>query len=304
MKIAENVVELIGKTPLVKINKFSSNATILAKVEFLNPSHSIKDRAAYAMIKDAFDKGLIDKDTLIIEPTSGNTGVGLAMVCAFYGLNLVLTMPSSMSVERQKLLAAFGAKLVLTSPNLGMQGAVDESLKLAKENPNSFIPSQFDNPANPKIHELTTAKEIIEATDGKVDIFIASFGTGGTLSGVGKALKNYNNDIQIIGIEPASSPLITQGYAKSHKIQGIGANFIPKNLNQNIIDEFITVKDESAYEMTKNLAKKEGLLVGISSGANVFAANLVASRVENKGKIIVTILCDTGERYLSTGVFE
>lgn len=304
MKIAENVVELIGKTPLVKINKFSSNATILAKVEFLNPSHSIKDRAAYAMIKDAFDKGLIDKDTLIIEPTSGNTGVGLAMVCAFYGLNLVLTMPSSMSVERQKLLAAFGAKLVLTSPNLGMQGAVDESLKLAKENPNSFIPSQFDNPANPKIHELTTAKEIIEATDGKVDIFIASFGTGGTLSGVGKALKNYNNDIQIIGVEPASSPLITQGYAKSHKIQGIGANFIPKNLNQNIIDEFITVKDESAYEMTKNLAKKEGLLVGISSGANVFAANLVASRVENKGKIIVTILCDTGERYLSTGVFE
>ncbi|NLK67126.1 MAG: cysteine synthase A [Campylobacteraceae bacterium] len=304
MKIAQNVTELIGNTPLVRLNKLSQNATILAKAEFLNPSHSVKDRVANAMIEDALKKGLINKSTLIIEPTSGNTGVGLAMVCAYHGLKLVLTMPSSMSVERQNLLKAFGAKLVLTEPSLGMKGALDESEKLAKENPNSFIPSQFENPANPKVHEQTTAREILEALDGQVDIFVASFGTGGTLSGVGRVLKRLNPNVKIIGVEPASSPLITKGIAGAHKIQGIGANFKPENLDESVVDEFITVSNEDAFEMAKNLARKEGLLVGISSGANVWASNLVAERPENKGKTIVTILCDTGERYLSTGVFD
>ncbi|MSN96002.1 cysteine synthase A [Campylobacter sp. FMV-PI01] len=304
MKIAQNVTELIGNTPLVKINKFSKNATILAKAEFLNPSHSVKDRIAYAMIKDAFDKNLINENTIIIEPTSGNTGVGLAMVCAYYGLKLILTMPSSMSIERQKLLAAFGAKLVLTDPILGMKGALDESLKLASKNKNSFIPSQFENPANPKIHEVTTAREILESTDGNLDVFVAGFGTGGTISGVGKILKEKNPNVKIIAVEPKSSPLLSQGVAGSHKIQGIGANFIPENLDKSLIDEIITVSNEDAFETAKNLARKEGLLVGISSGANIFASNLVANRSENSGKTILTVLCDTGERYLSTDLFK
>ncbi|QCT99846.1 cysteine synthase A [Campylobacter hyointestinalis subsp. hyointestinalis] len=304
MKIANNVKELIGNTPLVKINKFGNNATILAKCEFLNPSHSVKDRAAFNMIKRAMEDGKIDKNSVIIEPTSGNTGVGLAMVCAELGLKMILTMPSSMSVERQKLLKAFGAKLVLTEPKYGMQGAVDKALELAKENPNSFIPSQFDNPANPEMHKITTAVEILNDTDGKVDIFVAGFGTGGTVSGVGAVLKERNPNIKIIAVEPEKSPLITKGEAGPHAIQGIGANFIPKNLNQSIIDEFITVSNEDAMNTTKALARTEGLLVGISSGANVYAAKTIAERKENQGKTIVTVLCDTGERYLSTTVFD
>ncbi|MCZ6149494.1 cysteine synthase A [Campylobacter ureolyticus] len=299
MKVASSVINLIGNTPLVRINSFSKNAEILAKAEFLNPSHSIKDRIAFSMIDDAIKKGKIDKNTTIIEPTSGNTGVGLAMVCAYYGLKLILTMPSSMSIERQKLLKIYGANLVLTDPSLGMKGAVEESKNIASKTTNSFIPSQFDNPANPKIHELTTAMEILKDTDGKVDIFVAGFGTGGTVSGVGKALKNYNPNIKVVAVEPLSSPLLTKGQTASHKIQGIGANFVPKNLNKSVIDEFLDVSDEDAFSTTKHLATKEGLLVGISSGANVFAANLLAKRDENKDKTIVTILCDTGERYLS-----
>ena len=299
MKVASSVINLIGNTPLVRINSFSKNAEILAKAEFLNPSHSIKDRIAFSMIDDAIKKGKIDKNTTIIEPTSGNTGVGLAMICAYYGLKLILTMPSSMSIERQKLLKIYGANLVLTDPSLGMKGAVEESKNIASKTTNSFIPSQFENPANPKIHELTTAREILKDTDGKVDIFVAGFGTGGTVSGVGKALKNYNPSIKVVAVEPLSSPLLTKGQTASHKIQGIGANFVPKNLNKSVIDEFLDVSDEDAFSTTKHLATKEGLLVGISSGANVFAANLLAKRDENKDKTIVTILCDTGERYLS-----
>ena len=299
MKVASSVIDLIGNTPLVRINSFSKNAEILAKVEFLNPSHSIKDRTAFSMIDDAIKKGKIDKNTTIIEPTSGNTGVGLAMICAYYGLKLILTMPSSMSIERQKLLKIYGANLVLTDPSLGMKGAVEESKNLASKTTNSFIPSQFENPANPKIHELTTAREILKDTDGKVDIFVAGFGTGGTVSGVGKALKNYNPNIKVVAVEPLSSPLLTKGQTASHKIQGIGANFVPKNLNKSVIDEFLDVSDEDAFSVAMDLATKEGLLVGISSGANVFAANLLAKRDENKDKTIVTILCDTGERYLS-----
>lgn len=298
--IAQNVIELIGKTPLVRIE--SKDATILAKAEFLNPGGSIKDRIAYAMIKDAFDKGLINKDTLIIEPTSGNTGVGLAMVCAKFGLQLILTMPSSMSIERQKLVNAYGAKVVLTDRKLGMQGALDKCDELAKENKNSFITSQFSNPANPEIHAKTTALEIL--ADVTPDIFVAGFGTGGTISGVGKVLKEKNPNIKIVAVEPASSPLLSKGVAGSHKIQGIGANFIPENLNKSIVDEFFVVENDDAFSKARNLAKKEGLLVGISSGANVYAANELAKRVENKGKTIVTILCDTGERYLSTSLFE
>ncbi|MDU5325081.1 cysteine synthase A [Campylobacter ureolyticus] len=299
MKVASSVIDLIGNTPLVRINSFSKNAEILAKVEFLNPSHSIKDRTAFSMIDDAIKKGKIDKNTTIIEPTSGNTGVGLAMICAYYGLKLILTMPSSMSIERQKLLKIYGAKLVLTDPSLGMKGAVEERKNIASKTTNSFIPSQFENPANPKIHELTTAREILKDTDGKVDIFVAGFGTGGTVSGVGKALKNYNPSIKVVAVEPLSSPLLTKKEAASHKIQGIGANFVPKNLDKSVIDEFLDISDEDAFNATKDLATKEGLLVGISSGANVFAANLLAKRNENKDKTIVTILCDTGERYLS-----
>lgn len=292
--IAENVLDLIGKTPLVKINSFSQNATILAKAEFLNPSGSVKDRASIFMIKDAFQRGVITKNSVIIEPTSGNTGIGLAMVCAVYGLKLILTMPSSMSVERQKLIKAYGADIVLTDPALGMKGAVDESIRLRDEL-NGFIPSQFDNPANIKAHKETTAKEILaEVTP---DIFIAGFGSGGTISGVGEILKDKNPDIKIIAVEPASSPLLSSGTAGAHKIQGIGANFIPKNLNKSVVDEYFTVSNEDAFNSAKQLAKKEGLLVGISSGANVYAASVIAK--ENPGKIIVTILCDTGERYLS-----
>ncbi|MEE3776086.1 cysteine synthase A [Campylobacter sp. CX2-4080-23] len=302
MKIANSVSELIGNTPLIKINKFGNEATILAKCEFLNPSHSVKDRIALNMIENAIATNKIDKSTTIIEPTSGNTGVGLAMIAAERGLKIILTMPSSMSIERQKLLKAFGAELVLTDPKYGMQGAVDEALRLSKEISNSFIPSQFDNPANPEMHKKTTALEIWNDTDGKVDIIVAGFGTGGTVSGVGEILKSKNPNIKVIAVEPAKSPLLSKGEAGSHMIQGIGANFIPKNLNRDIVDEFITVSNEDAIATAKALAQKEGLLVGISSGANIYSASQVAKA--NPGKTIVTILCDTGERYLSTVLYD
>lgn len=302
--IANNVLELVGKTPLIKINSFGDTAQILAKAEFLNPGHSIKDRIAKAMIEEAFKSGKINNESIIIEPTSGNTGVGLAMVCAYYGLKIILTMPSSMSIERQKLLVAFGAQLVLTRPDLGMKGAVDEALYLAQKYPNSFIPSQFENPENPRIHELTTGPEILEQAGGKVDIFVAGFGTGGTISGIGKALKRANPATQIIAVEPASSPLVSKGMACSHKIQGIGANFIPKTLNRDIIDEILTIENETAIAAARQSAQKEGLLVGISSGANLAAAATLARKNENRGKKIVTVLCDTGERYLSTELFN
>ncbi|WP_096024214.1 cysteine synthase A [Campylobacter lanienae] len=302
MKIANSVSELIGNTPLIKINKFGVEANILAKCEFLNPSHSVKDRIALNMIESAIATNKIDKSTTIIEPTSGNTGVGLAMIAAERGLKIILTMPSSMSIERQKLLKAFGAELVLTDPKYGMQGAVDEALRLSKEIPNSFIPSQFDNPANPEMHKKTTALEIWNDTDGKVDILVAGFGTGGTISGVGEILKSKNPNIKVIAVEPAKSPLLSKGEAGPHMIQGIGANFIPKNLNRDVIDEFLTVSNEDAIATAKALAQKEGLLVGISSGANIYAASQVAKA--NPGKTIVTILCDTGERYLSTVLYD
>ncbi len=302
MKIANSVSELIGNTPLIKINKFGNEANILAKCEFLNPSHSVKDRIALNMIENAISSNKIDKNTTIIEPTSGNTGVGLAMIAAERGLKIILTMPSSMSIERQKLLKAFGAELVLTDPKYGMQGAVDEAIRLSKEIQNSFIPSQFDNPANPDMHKRTTALEIWNDTDGKVDIFVAGFGTGGTVSGVGEILKSKNPNIKVIAVEPAKSPLISKGEAGPHMIQGIGANFIPKNLNRDIIDELFTVSNEDAIATAKALAQSEGLLVGISSGANIYAASQIAK--ENPGKTIVTILCDTGERYLSTVIYE
>lgn len=306
MKYANNVTELIGNTPLVKINTISNetSSTILGKCEFLNPTHSIKDRIAFNMIQVALENKLITKDSIIIEPTSGNTGIGLASVCASYGIKLILTMPSSMSIERQKLLLALGAELVLTEPQFGMTGAVKKAEELAKLTPNSFIPQQFDNKANPAIHVKTTAEEIWKDTNGKIDIFIAAVGTGGTVMGVGSALKKKNPNIKVIAVEPDLSPVLSGGKPGPHKIQGIGAGFIPKVLDTNIYDEVLQVSYEDAVETSRTLAKKEGLLVGISAGANVYAAKQIASRTEFKGKTIVTILCDTGERYLSSGLYE
>ncbi len=303
---ANNVTELIGNTPLVKLNVAStqSNALVLGKCEFLNPSHSVKDRIGFNMIKTALDKGLIDKNSIIIEPTSGNTGIGLATVCASLGLKLILTMPSSMSIERRKLLAALGAELVLTEPALGMRGAVNKADELGEQTPNSFVPQQFANEANPAIHYQTTAEEIWKDTNGKVDIFIAAVGTGGTVTGVGRRLKELNPNVQIIAVEPDASPVLSGGKAGPHKIQGIGAGFVPSVLDTHIYDEVVQVSYDDAIISSRNLAKKEGLLVGISAGANVHVATNVASRPENKGKTIVTILCDTGERYLSAGLYE
>lgn len=305
MNIHNSILELIGSTPLVKLNKINDGlADIAVKLECFNPGNSIKDRPALNMIETAENEGKINKDTVIIEPTSGNTGIGLALVCAVKGYKLILTMPENMSVERRKMLLGYGAELVLTPKEEGMKGAVDKASELAREYPNSFIASQFSNPANPKIHELTTAKEIIEDTDGKVDIFVSSFGTGGTVSGVGKALKEYNPNIKIIAVEPAESPLVTQGVSAPHGIQGIGANFVPDNFNRSVIDEIITVKTDDAIEIAKRLAKEEGVCCGISTGANVKAALELSKRKENKNKLIVTINCDYGERYLSTALFE
>ena len=305
MKYAQNVTELIGNTPLVKLREASVNeTTVLGKCEFMNPTHSVKDRIGNNMIKDALAKGLISKETTIIEPTSGNTGIALASVCAGLGLKLILTMPSSMSIERRKLLSALGADLVLTEPPKGMKGAVDKALELAEETPNSFVPQQFANEANPQIHRETTAKEILADTDGKVDILISAIGTGGSITGIGEVLKAANPNVQIIAVEPEASPVLSGGNPGPHKIQGIGAGFIPEVLNTNVYDEVIQVTNEDAIATSRKVAKDEGLLVGISSGANIYISKQVAARPENKGKTIVTILCDTGERYLSVGLYD
>ena len=306
MKIANNVTELVGNTPLVRINKFSNEtgAEILGKCEFMNPSSSVKDRIALAMIEAGIKDGKINKETIIIEPTSGNTGIGLAMVCAAKGLQLTLTMPESMSLERRQLLKALGAQIDLTEAAKGMGGAIIRAEELVKEIDNSFMPQQFNNPANPQMHRETTALEILRDTDGKVDIVVAAVGTGGTLTGISEIVKQNNPNAKIIAVEPSSSAVISGEKAGPHKIQGIGAGFIPAVLNQKIFDEVVRVDDEDAFETSRQLAKNEGLLVGISAGANVWAATQVASRDENKGKTIVTILCDTGERYLSTALYS
>lgn len=302
MNIYENILDLIGNTPLVKINKLNTGkSAILAKVESFNPGGSIKDRPALNMIEDAEKKGLINKDTVIIEPTSGNTGVGLAMVCAVKGYRMILTMPETMSVERRNLLKAYGAELVLTEGAKGMQGAVDEALRLHEEIKNSFIPQQFNNSANPEIHEKTTAEEIWHDTDGKVDIVIAGVGSGGTISGIARNLKLKKPNIKTVAVEPQSSPLLSKGYAGAHKIQGIGANFIPENFDKSVVDEIFEVSDEDALETVRNLAKKEGILCGISSGAAIYTAIEYSKMFENK--VIVAILPDTGERYLSFNIF-
>lgn len=306
MKYITNITELIGKTPLIKLNSISNetNTTFLVKAEFLNPSGSVKDRIANAMIQDGLRNNKISKDTTIIEPTSGNTGIGLAMVCAGLGLKLVLTMPSSMSVERRKLLSAYGAKLVLTEPSLGMKGAVEKAIELSKEIKNSFVPQQFANPANPQIHRTTTAKEIIEDTDGKVDIFVAAVGTGGTITGVGEELRKINPNVEIVAVEPDLSPVLSGGKPAPHKIQGIGAGFVPDTLNTKVYNEVLTVSYEDSVKTARELAQSDGILVGVSSGANIFVAKNLAKKPENKGKTIVTILCDNGDRYLSTNLFE
>jgi len=306
MKYANNITELIGNTPLVKLQGASnaSGATVLGKCEFMNPSHSVKDRIGTNMINAALKAGLITKDTTVIEPTSGNTGIALASVCAALGIKLVLTMPSSMSIERRRLLKALGADLVLTPPEKGMKGAIDRAVELQEATPNSFIPQQFANAANPEIHRLTTAKEILADTDGKIDILVAAIGTGGTITGTGEVLKAHNPNIQIIAVEPEASPVLSGGKPGPHKIQGIGAGFVPDVLNTKIYDEVLQVSNDDAIASSRKLAQTEGLLVGISAGANVHAAALVAARPENKGKTIVTILCDTGERYLSSGLYD
>ncbi|MDD5717077.1 MAG: cysteine synthase A [Sulfuricurvum sp.] len=306
MKIASNITELIGNTPLVRLNAPSAlnGATILGKCEFMNPTSSVKDRIGFNMIRTAMAEGKINEETLIIEPTSGNTGIALASICAALGLKLTLTMPESMSIERRNLLKALGANLVLTPAALGMKGSIDEANALVAANPNAIILQQFANPSNPEIHRLTTAQEILNDTDGKIDIFIAAVGTGGTLTGIGEALKAVLPDLQIIAVEPKDSPVLSGGKPGPHKIQGIGAGFVPEVLNTSIYQEIITVSNEEAIAASKALARSEGLLVGISAGANVHAASLVAARSENQGKTIVTILCDTAERYLSTPLFE
>ncbi|MFH1429516.1 MAG: cysteine synthase A [Candidatus Margulisiibacteriota bacterium] len=306
MKIANNIYDLIGNTPLVRINKLNKNPNveIYAKLEFFNPLGSIKDRIGLAMIEDAEKKGLIGPDTVIIEPTSGNTGVGLACVAAAKGYKLILTMPETMSIERRKLLKALGAEVVLTLADKGIQGAIDKAVQLKNDIPNAFIPQQFENPANPEVHRKTTAEEIWRDTDGEIDIFVAGVGTGGTITGVGEALKAKNPGVQIVAVEPETSAVLSGGKAGAHKIQGIGAGFIPKVLNTDIIDEIITVKDETAGDTARRLAKVEGILAGISSGAAMSAALELASRKENTGKKIVVIFPDTGERYLSTWLFS
>ncbi|WP_419717962.1 cysteine synthase A [Aliarcobacter butzleri] len=306
MGYAKNITELIGNTPLVQLQKASneSGATVLGKCEFLNPTHSVKDRIGTNMINTALKEGLINKDTIVIEPTSGNTGIALASVCAALGIKLILTMPASMSIERRRLLQALGAKLVLTPPEKGMKGAIEKANELKEETPNSFIPQQFANKANPEIHRLTTAQEILKDTDGKIDIFIAAVGTGGTLTGTGEVLKAHNPNIKIIAVEPEASPVLSGGNPGPHKIQGIGAGFVPDILNTKIYDEIIQVSNDAAIETSRQLAQNEGLLVGISAGANAYVASQVAARPENKGKTIVTILCDTGERYLSSGLYN
>ena len=306
-KIANNLIELIGNTPLLRLNNFNKeyapNANIIAKLEYFNPAGSVKDRIGKALIEDAEAKGLLKPGFTIIEPTSGNTGIGIASVAAAKGYRAILTMPETMSMERRNLLKAYGAQVVLTDGTKGMQGAIDKAEELAKETPNSFIPGQFVNEANPNAHFATTGPEIWADTEGKVDIFVAGIGTGGTITGVGKFLKTKNANIRIIAVEPASSPILSGGKSGPHKIQGIGAGFIPKILDTNIYDEILTIENEDAFTTVKTLAKKEGVLVGISSGAALFAATKLANLPENIGKTIVVLLPDTGERYLSTPGF-
>ncbi len=308
MNIHENVIELVGHTPLVELTHYEENhglrAKIIGKVESFNPAGSIKDRIAKAMIDDAVERGKLDHDTVIIEPTSGNTGIALCAIAAARGNRIIITMPDTMSVERRNLMRAYGAELVLTEGAKGMKGAIAKAEELAATIPNSFIPSQFTNPANPAIHEKTTGPEIWADTDGNVDIVVAGVGTGGTLTGVGRFLKSKNPDIKVVAVEPADSPVLSEGRAGSHKIQGIGAGFIPDTLDTTIYDEVITIKNEEAFEAGRELAAKDGLLVGISSGAAVAAAALLAQRPENAEKVIVAILPDTGERYLTTAMFD
>lgn len=306
--VYKSIVELIGGTPLLELSNYESvhnlEAKVLAKLEYLNPAGSIKDRIAMNMIADAEAKGLLNKDTVIIEPTSGNTGIGLAAISAAKGYRTILTMPETMSVERRKLLQAYGAELVLTDGTKGMQGAIDKAEELAKELPSTFIPGQFENPANPAVHRATTGPEIWNDTDGKIDIFVAGVGTGGTITGVGEYLKEQNPNIKIVAVEPSASPVLSKGTAGPHKLQGIGAGFVPKALNTEIYDEIITVENEDAFKAGKEIAKSDGVLVGISSGAALWAATELAKRPENKDKVIVALLPDTGDRYLSTQLFD
>lgn len=299
MRVYKKVNELIGNTPIIQLEKFGAN--LFAKCEFLNPSHSIKDRAAFEMIQNALNEGKIDSKTVIVEATSGNTGIALAMICADLGLQFIAVMPESMSLERRKMITLFGAKLELTPANLGMKGAVDKANEILKNTPNSFMPSQFENLANKNAHRKTTALEILNDLDNDLDIFVAGFGTGGTISGVGEILKEKLDKIYIVAVEPLASPLLSRGEAGSHKIQGIGANFIPSILNKDIIDEIIAVSNEDAINTTRELARN-GLMVGISSGANVFAASILAKKFPDKK--ILTMLNDTAERYLSTDLFS
>ena len=308
MTIYKSVSELIGNTPLVELTNYEKNhdleATILGKVELFNPAGSVKDRIAKAMIDEAVAAGKVNDDTVLIEPTSGNTGIGLSSIAAARGNRIIITMPETMSVERRNLMKAYGAELVLTDGSKGMKGAIAKAAELAEEIPNSFIPSQFTNPANPAVHEATTGPEIWKDTEGKVDILVAGVGTGGTVTGTGRYLKSQNPDVKAVAVEPAGSPVLSEGHAGAHKIQGIGAGFVPDTLDTSVYDEIIAVADEDAFATGRELAGKDGLLVGISSGAAVWAATELAKRPENKGKTIVAILPDTGERYLSTAMFK
>ena len=306
-KIVKSLTELIGNTPLLSLTNYNKkhapNAEIIVKMEYFNPAGSVKDRIGKALIEDAEQKGFLKPGSVIIEPTSGNTGIGLASVAAAKGYRVILTMPETMSIERRNLLKAYGAELVLTEGAKGMKGAIAKAEELAKEIPNSFIPGQFVNPANPAIHRATTGPEIWKDTEGKVDIFVAGVGTGGTVTGVGEYLKSQNPNVKIVAVEPADSPVLSKGVAGPHRIQGIGAGFVPDTLNTKVYDEVVTVEIDNALSTVKELAKNEGLLVGISSGAAVYAATQLASRPENKGKVIVALLPDTGERYLSSPGF-
>ena len=307
-KIYKSLTELIGKTPLLELSNYEKKndlkATVVAKLEYFNPAGSVKDRIAKAMIDDAESRGVLKPDSVIIEPTSGNTGIGLASVAAARGYRIILTMPETMSIERRNLLKAYGAELVLTEGAKGMKGAIAKAKELAEEIPNAFIPGQFDNPANPAVHRATTGPEIWQDTDGKVDFLVAGIGTGGTITGAGEYLKSQNPNVKVVAVEPFDSPILSEGKAGPHKIQGIGAGFVPDVLNTSVYDEIIKVKNEDAFQTGRELSKAEGLLVGISSGAALWAATTLANRPENAGKTIVVILPDTGERYLSTPLFS